>query len=78
LPVFIFLLIAKISFSANFSTQVIEVSDGDTIAVLHEGRSEPVRLNGIDCPEKGQDFGARSKQFTSDLCFGKIVTDEPR
>jgi len=35
-----------------------------------------MRSNGIDCPEKGQDFGARAKQPTSDLCFGKIVRVE--
>jgi micrococcal nuclease len=33
-----------------------------------------VRLPGIDCPEKAQDFGARAKQGTSDLCFGNNVT----
>jgi endonuclease YncB( thermonuclease family) len=33
-----------------------------------------VRLEGIDCPEKGQDFSAQAKQFTSDLTFGKEVT----
>ena len=26
-----------------------------------------VRLAGIDCPERGQDFGSRAKQFTSDM-----------
>jgi micrococcal nuclease len=64
--VFLFLLIAKISFSANFSAQVIGVSDGDTITVLHDARPEPMRLHGIDCPEKGQDLGARAKQLTSE------------
>ena len=33
-----------------------------------------VRLNGIDCPERGQPFGSRAKQFTADLAFGKTVT----
>jgi endonuclease YncB( thermonuclease family) len=30
-------------------------------------------LEGIDCPEQGQDFGTRAKQFTSALVFGKDV-----
>ena len=33
-----------------------------------------VRLNGIDCPEKGQGYGKRAKQAASDLAFGKDVT----
>ena len=36
-----------------------------------------VRLNGIDCPEKRQAFGARAKQLTSELAFGKTVTVRP-
>jgi micrococcal nuclease len=49
------------------------VSDGDTIDVLREGRAVRVRLEGIDTPERGQPFGTRAKQFTSDLVFGKTV-----
>jgi micrococcal nuclease len=33
-----------------------------------------VRLHGVDCPERGQAFGSRAKQFTSELCFGQTVT----
>jgi len=52
------------------------VSDGDTVSVMNDGGSARVRLNGIDCPESGQDFGARAKQFTSGLVFGKEVRVE--
>jgi len=58
----------------RFSGKVVGVSDGDTISVMREGRAVKIRLNGIDCPEKGQDFGAKAKSFTSDACFGKPVT----
>ncbi len=60
----------------NFSGKVVGVKDGDTIEVLYEGKAETIRLLDIDCPEKSQAFGMKTKQFTSDFCFGKIVTVE--
>ncbi|HTY22278.1 MAG TPA: thermonuclease family protein [Desulfomonilaceae bacterium] len=58
---------------ASWSGAVVGVTDGDTITVMHHGRAERVRLYGIDCPEKGQDFGTRAKEFTSDMVFRKTV-----
>src|SRR5256886_10073124 len=60
--------------SIHFTGKVVGVSDGDTISVMHNGKAERIRLSGIDCPEKGQAFGQRAKQFTSALVFGKDVT----
>src|SRR2546426_709117 len=62
------------SFATDFTGRVVGVSDGDTIKVLHNGKAEKIRLYGIDCPEKGQAYGTRAKQFTSELVFGKAVT----
>jgi len=62
----------------NFSGRVVGVSDGDTISVMRDGRAVKVRLEGIDCPEGGQDFGQRAKQQTSALVFGKDVLVEVR
>jgi len=59
---------------ADFSGQVVSVLDGDTIEILHNQHTERIRLNGIDCPEKGQAFGKRAKQAASELVFGKDVT----
>ena len=53
--------------------KVVGVSDGDTITVMRQGRGIRIRLAEIDCPEKGQPFGKKAKQFVSDLCFGKLV-----
>lgn len=54
--------------------RVVGVSDGDTITVLLEGRTQiRVRLAEIDAPEKAQAFGQRSKQSLSDMVFGKTV-----
>jgi micrococcal nuclease len=60
--------------AAEFTGRVVGVIDGDTIEVLRNQRSERIRLQGIDCPEKGQAYGKRAKQATSALVFGKDVT----
>lgn len=60
--------------SADFFAQVVSVLDGDTIEVLHNSRAERIRLQGIDCPEKGQAYGKKAKQAASSLVFGKEVT----
>ena len=61
----------------SWSGKVAGVIDGHTITGLHEGRGERIRLFGIDCPEKGQDFGTRAKQATSALVFGKMFDVDP-
>ncbi len=58
----------------QFTASVIGISDGDTIQILHQGASKRVRLWGIDCPEAGQPFGTKARQFTGALAFGKVVT----
>jgi len=57
--------------------KVVGVADGDTITVLKGHTQIKIRLHGIDSPEKGQAFGNRAKQFTSDLVFGKTVAVRP-
>jgi len=59
--------------AAGFTGKVVGVHDGDTFSVLHDGKGEKVRVNGIDCPELGQPFGARAKQYASQLIFGQYV-----
>ena len=61
------------AFPGEFSGKVVGITDGDTIKVMHEGKSERVRLSGIDSPERRQAFGTKRKEFTSALCFGKTV-----
>jgi endonuclease YncB( thermonuclease family) len=34
--------------AAEFTGRVVGITDGDTITVLHNGRGEKIRLNGID------------------------------
>jgi endonuclease YncB( thermonuclease family) len=61
----------------QFAGQVVGVIDGDSLRVMHDGRAEQVRLNGVDCPEKGQPFGQQAKKETSALAFGLNVTVHP-
>lgn len=56
-----------------FFGKVVGVKDGDTIVVMKDGAPLVIRLDAVDAPESGQDFGSRAKQFVSDLCFGKAV-----
>lgn len=58
---------------AEFTGRAIAVIDGDTIDVMSLGKSERVRLYGIDAPEMDQAFGAKAQRFTSEQVFGKNV-----
>ena len=68
-----FLLVLPAS-AADVSGPVVSIIDGDTIEVLHNSKAERIRLNGIDCPEKGQAYGHKAKEAASALVFGKEVT----
>ena len=55
----------------------VGITDGDTIKVMYFGKAGKIRLYGIDCPERRQDFGTRARKFTSRMVFGKRVDVEP-
>lgn len=56
-----------------FWGKCVGITDGDTISVMRDDRAVKVRLEGIDCPERGQDFSSAAKKYTSALVFGKTV-----
>jgi micrococcal nuclease len=56
--------------------KVVKVTDGDTITVLVDKQQIKIRLSAIDAPERGQDFGQKSKEALADLVFGKEVRVE--
>ncbi|KAA9340536.1 thermonuclease family protein [Adhaeribacter soli] len=58
--------------------KVIGVKDGDTVELLMDNKPVTVRLYGVDCPEKKQDFGTQARKFTSDLAYGKFVRLEQK
>lgn len=69
-------LLCWLSFVAHADVRglVVGVSDGDTISLLDEHKSQhKIRLAGIDAPEKGQAFGQRSKEHLSSLVYRKQV-----
>ncbi len=71
-----YLLLLCLLFAAPswaFEAKVVKIMDGDTLGVLKGGRMVKVRLHGIDAPEKGQPFGAKSKAFLGERAFGKMV-----
>ena len=38
------------------TARVVKVTDGDTIKVLRDGEEVTIRLEGVDCPERGEAF----------------------
>jgi len=73
LALLLLLLTAPLLAGETYTGKCVIVHDGDTISVMKAGRAVKIRLEGIDCPELGQDFGTRAKQFTSGMVFGKDV-----
>ena len=69
---FVFLLSLPVT-SEAWSGKVIGIADGDTITVLRDKKDVRIRLYGIDCPEGGQAFSKRARQFTSKTVYRKVV-----
>lgn len=76
LCIYLIFWFSSIETYADVSGPVVGIIDGDTIEVLHNNKAESIRLNGIDCPEKGQAYGQKAKQAASALAFGRDVTIE--
>ncbi len=59
--------------AVDFEGRVVEIVDGDTVGVMHDGRAERIRLNGIDAPEKRQAFGRRAQDYLGEMIFQQTV-----
>jgi micrococcal nuclease len=58
---------------------VVKIADGDTFTMLTSGNQQvKVRLYGIDCPERAQDFGTVARRKLSELIFGQMVRTEKK
>ena len=59
--------------------KVVSIADGDTLTVLDASKIQhKVRLEGIDCPESGQAYGAQAGKALGDKVFQKDVRIEWR
>lgn len=68
------LITANLASAATITGLVVGVTDGDTITVLDNTKTQyKIRLAGIDAPEKKQPFGNVSKQSLSNMVYGKQV-----
>jgi micrococcal nuclease len=61
------------AYGQPFTGRVVAVADGDTITVMRGLIGQKVRLDGIDAPERKQDYGNRARQFVGSRAFGKTV-----
>lgn len=84
------LLIASPAIAADYRWPILEVVDGDTIAVELDGlppelRRVLVRIRGVDAPETGGKAGcaserrlaARATDFTRERVAGDVVFRQP-
>ena len=73
----IFISSIDAAWSQILQGRVIAVKDGDTIELLVGESKIKIRLYGIDCPEKAQDFGTQATAFTTKYCLQQMVTVQP-
>jgi len=66
-------LAAQAQAAAALRGKCMAVADGDTITILVNQRTIKIRLEGIDCPERQQAFGANATQFTRQWTLGRIL-----
>jgi len=60
--------------SGEISGSVVKVIDGDTYdLLLSSNNTERIRLAGIDCPERTQDFYQVAKNRLGEICLNKTV-----
>lgn len=56
-----------------YAQKVIKVIDGDTYDILLNKSTIRVRMYGIDCPEKKQEYGLNAKLFAEKYLLNKDV-----
>ena len=55
--------------------RAVKIADGDTFTLLvNENEQVKIRIDGIDAPEKKQDFGNRAKEYLFEMIWEKELT----
>ncbi|HMO31404.1 MAG TPA: thermonuclease family protein [Lacibacter sp.] len=54
--------------------RAVKILDGDTFDLLTAAGTFRIRLNGIDCPEKGQPYSRKATDALGRLCQGQELT----
>lgn len=63
--------------AAEWVGTVVGIADGDTLTLLDDARTpHRIRLDGIDAPERSQDFGRRARQSLATLAHGRRALAE--
>src|SRR5687768_1524659 len=78
IPCLLFLL-SCLSQPTDLAGKAVSIADGDSFTLLDERQKQvKIRLHGIDCPERGQDFGTAARKRLSTLIFGKQLRIEKK
>ena len=68
----LFFLIIATSFTTS-AQLVVQVYDGDTYRIFHQGKFQIIRLANVDAPELSQYYGRLVKTEVSKLILTKVV-----
>lgn len=71
LAILIFICLTSALPAMAVEAEFLTVIDGDSLIVAYGGHSHRIRLIGIDCPEKGQEYSARAKTHALTFCYNK-------
>ena len=67
------ILLVRQAAAEPITGKVVSIADGGTLTLPVDREQVKVRLEGIDCPVKGQPYGDKAKQELSRLVVGKTV-----
>jgi micrococcal nuclease len=67
-----FLLAASPSW-ADVKVRVVTVHEGDRLTIYHDGKTQAIYLQDIDCPELKQPYGKQAKRATTAYVGGREI-----
>ncbi len=74
---FLFILLATTSYAEQITIRSLKVTDGDTFHAIYKNQKIKVRLYGIDCPERKQDFGKEAILFAQSFLQNAFIAFIP-